>query len=322
MKPAFEAFLAVAEKMSVTRASEDLHVTQQCVSDHIRRLEQEYGVRLFERRPKLQLTDAGLLMQKSLQSVRIIEGNLQQNMASIARGSQGSFSLGISTSRAPIILPNVLSRYYSEYPQVSISFAEDDTQILEERLLAGRIDLFIGINTTPNADFEIETVAREGVMLVISRGLLKQYFTEEEIEKMRDGVDLERFSAIPFTLFFQTGKVNHAIEEYLNSCHVALNVRYNISDSRSQIALCTAGVCAAICPKMLLQSAYQYNLSADDNSYLYMFPVLNFGDKIHIELVGHKNAIHPTYMKRFMEVVREEVRKISDESGFWAMPQR
>ena len=73
MKPAFEAFLAVAEKMSVTRASEDLHVTQQCVSDHIRRLEQEYGVRLFERRPKLQLTDAGLLMQKSLQSIRIIE---------------------------------------------------------------------------------------------------------------------------------------------------------------------------------------------------------------------------------------------------------
>ena len=52
-------FLIAAEEMNFTKAAERLFISQQALSSHIKRLEDEYGVRLFERRPALHLTLEG-----------------------------------------------------------------------------------------------------------------------------------------------------------------------------------------------------------------------------------------------------------------------
>ena len=217
MKIGFEVFLVVARELSITKAANELHITQQCASDHIKRLEKEYNVVLFERRPKFRLTQAGEIMLHNLLNIQIMETSMSRSLAGIAEGTVGGFTLGISTSRAPIILPRVLPRYYQCYPKVNISFTEEDTQILEERLLNGQVDLFIGVNTSPHPDYKIQTLTTDEIILVISAKLLRREFTEQEIRQMEDGIDLKRFSNIPFTQSFKTGKVNHAIQEYLDS---------------------------------------------------------------------------------------------------------
>ena len=54
-----EYFLIAAEELNFTRASERLFITQQALSSHIKRLEEEYNIQLFERRPALHLTLEG-----------------------------------------------------------------------------------------------------------------------------------------------------------------------------------------------------------------------------------------------------------------------
>ena len=307
MRVGFEVFLAVARELSISEAAKQLHITPQCASDHIRRLEREYGTPLFQRKPRLRLTAAGEIMFHSLQNMRTIETSMEKNLESVAQGTQGTFTLGISTSRAPIILPRVLPRYYRDFPNVNISFSEEDTQVLEQRLLSGQIDLFIGVNTTPHPEFCITTLATEDIMLVISAELLSRNFSPQEISAMRDGIDLNRFFSVPFTLSFKTGKVNHALEEYLNYHNVQLKVIYNISDSETQIMLCTTGICAALCPKMLLDTAHRHNLSCSPGSYLHMFPVKNLGRRLRIDLVRHRDAIQPHFIRHFMQIMQEEV---------------
>ena len=312
MRIGYAVFLAVAEELSISKAAQQLHITQQCASDHIKRLEKEFNVALFERKPKFQLTAAGEVMRQSLQNMQILEASMSRNLDSIARGARGTFTLGISTSRAPIILPQVLQRYYQEFPNVNISFTEEDTKLLEEDLLSGKIDLFIGINTTPHADYEITTLVTEGIMLVISDALLRQHFNAGEIEKMRNGVDLNQFSKVPFVLSFKSGKVNHAIQEYLIYNNVQLNVPYNISDIKTQIQLCATGLCASLCPKMLLQNAYIHNSSCQNKqSYLHAFPIKHLGRDLHIDLVSHKNVMHPDFIRRFVDILKEEVAEIA-----------
>ena len=199
MKIGFEVFLVVAREMSITKAANELHITQQCASDHIKRLEKEYNVVLFERRPKFRLTQAGEIMLHNLLNIQIMETSMSRSLAGIAEGTVGGFTLGISTSRAPIILPRVLPRYYQCYPKVNISFTEEDTQILEERLLNGQVDLFIGVNTSPHPDYKIQTLTTDEIILVISAKLLRREFSKQEIRQMEDGIDLKRFSNIPFT---------------------------------------------------------------------------------------------------------------------------
>ncbi len=313
MRIGFEVFLEVAKELSITKAAETLHITQQCASDHIKRLEKEYGVQLFERKPKFKMTPAGMIMLRSLQNIQIVESGMARNLKDISEGTQGTFSMGISTSRAPIILPGVMKRYHDVYPNINISFSEEDTQILEERLLSGQIDLFIGVNTAPYSDFNITTLATEEIMLVISEILLKEHFSAPEIEKMMKGVDIHCFSEIPFTLSFKTGKVNHVIEEYLNYHNINLNAIYNISDSETQIMLCTTGICASLCPKMLLQTAHRYNLSCREGKRLFMLPIKNLDRRIRIELVTHKNVLYPQYIQHFIEIVKEETSAIASQ---------
>ena len=59
MNISLEYFLTVAEERSITRAAEKLFVSQQCVSSHIKKLEQIYQAELFARRPVFRLMPEG-----------------------------------------------------------------------------------------------------------------------------------------------------------------------------------------------------------------------------------------------------------------------
>ena len=247
-------------------------------------------------------------MRSSLQQMKIMERNMERTLSFYSKGSMGNFTVGISTSRAPIILPLVLPEFSQEFPLVHVSFDEEDTQILEERLRQGNIDLFIGVNTTPDDNFEIHTIAYDEIMLVIPETLLEQYFSAEQVNSMKGTADLRDFTEIPFVLpNFTTGKVSHVIQEYLASHHVQLNVQYNISDSETQIDICSAGRCAAICPRMLLGYVDQNNRLAGTNVQLRVFSLKDIWEKLSIDLVIHKSVVYPPYVIRFMELVKEKI---------------
>lgn len=313
MKTGFEIFLITAEELSISRAAQRAFVTPQCVSDHIKRLEQEYHILLFDRKPKLKLTPAGEVMQQSLRNIQILENSMSSSLADMEKGERGKFTLGISTSRAPIILPAVLSRYYKMFPNVNISFCVEDTKILEERLLRGEVDLFIGVNTDPHPDINLTPLAQDEIMLIISSGLLHQHFDETEIKQMERGIDMTRFTKIPFTLSFKTGKVNQVIQEYLNYYNLHLEVVYNISDSETQILLCASGICASLCPRMLLATAHRHNLTCDEHNKLYMLPIRNLGRPLRIDLASHKNMVQPLFIRQFIQILQEEVRFIAQD---------
>lgn len=304
MKPGFQVFLAVAKHLSFTAAAGELNVTPQCVSDHIKRLEEEYDVLLFERRPHFKLTTAGAIMLNNLQNINIMEDYMARELENVSQGQRGSFTLGISTARAPIILPHVLPQYYHEFPDVNISFSEEDTAQLEMKLINGDIDLFIGVNTTPHPKLQIHTIATEGIYLIISARLLHLHFSAEEIESMKQGVDLDKFISIPFTLAFEGGKVNHVIQEYFTERKLRLNVQYNISDSETQIMICATGISAALCPRMLTSTAYIHNLSCNQQNYLYMFPINGMDQKIRIDLVSRNGVTYPRFIQRFIEITK------------------
>ncbi len=159
-----EIFMLVAEEMSISRAAQKACVTQQCVSDHIKRLEQQHNVRLFTRRPRFQLTDAGQTMLRALRNMQAMERTMNDDLKRWAEGTKGHFTLGIGTSRARAILPLVLPEYAQRFPEVEIDVVMDDTVMLTEKLRQGKVDLFIGVNPAHDADFRFEPVCDDEIM--------------------------------------------------------------------------------------------------------------------------------------------------------------
>ena len=75
-------------------------VTQQCLSDHIKRLEAQYGVPLFNRKPKISLTEYGAALQRAVQNIKVIETNLERSCTKSRRKS-AELSCSESTPRGP-----------------------------------------------------------------------------------------------------------------------------------------------------------------------------------------------------------------------------
>ena len=87
MNTSQKMFLLAVEEMSFTKAAKRAYITQQALSDHIRKLEQEYQASLFERKPHLALTPAGLALHKNLLEIQLLENNIRTEIQDISGGN-------------------------------------------------------------------------------------------------------------------------------------------------------------------------------------------------------------------------------------------
>lgn len=313
MRQSYRMFLMTVEEMSIGRAARRAFVTQQCVSDHIRRLEEEYGVQLFERKPALRLTGAGEEMVRALRNMDILEKNMEATLREFSDGRRGAFAVGISTSRAQILLPPVLKRYGENFPDAEISFYVNDTVVLEEKLLDGKIDLFLGVNTQMRPEFQVMPLAVDKMSLIISRSLFQKFFGSRQLEEFKAGVELSAFSDVPFVLYYETGALNLVIRQHLLNHGIHLkNTRYHISDCDTQINLCISGLCAAIIPEMLDRHIRDHNAKCGSGEEIYVFPIRDFSYPLRVDLVCHRDVRLPFYIRAFCEIMKEEAGRLAE----------
>lgn len=311
-----EVFMLVAEEMSISRAAEKACVTQQCVSDHIKRLEQFHKVKLFTRRPRFQLTDAGETMLRTLRNMQAMERNMNDDLKRLAEGTMGRFTLGIGTSRARAMLPLVLSDYSHIFPDIEINFVLDDTVVLAEKLKQGKIDLFVGVNANHDEDFLFTPLCDDEICLIISNDLLKRSFGQKYHEMLKGKIDLNQFCHVPFSYHFSTSTVSHMVNSFLDENHITLKIPYRISDTETQISMCAAGLCAALCPHMLLSSVKSHNLHCQSEKFIHELSIKEFNSFLRIEMVSLKSANMPRYISEFIEILKNDAPKMSSTSQY------
>lgn len=108
-----ETFLAVCRHMNFTKAARELNITQPAVSHHIHYLEQAYGTVLFQHNGKrLQLTEAGEILRRTLLTMKHDEQHLQKRMQQAASGTR-DYSFGATLSVAEFMINEALGRFCS-----------------------------------------------------------------------------------------------------------------------------------------------------------------------------------------------------------------
>ncbi|MGY6126901.1 LysR family transcriptional regulator (plasmid) [Paraburkholderia strydomiana] len=136
-----ETFVWLARLRSFRLTAERLHATQAAISSRISALEQELGVRLFERGPK-----EATLTQNGTKALPFAEQMLKLNQAMISSVGDrskvsGLLRLGAIESIVHTWLPDLLKRIRDEYPNFAIELTSDTSSNLSTQLINGHIDV-------------------------------------------------------------------------------------------------------------------------------------------------------------------------------------
>ena len=218
-----EYFLAAAEEMNITRAAERLFISQQALSSHLKRLEEEYGVPLFERRPSLRLTMFGEQMAFYGRQIIQAEANMRGAFSDISKNHRGTLRLGISRLRGKTFFPVIWDFYHASHPNISIELIHGNSKTFEDLLQSGKIDLYIGVDVVENANRKIYELTKEKVQCCFSEELLKTYYPEEWEQILGDfkqGADLKRLLRLPFITVRQGNRLRKGIDAFFSSCRL------------------------------------------------------------------------------------------------------
>lgn len=136
-------FLQVAQTLNVTRAAEELHVSQPALSRQIKLLEDELGTLLFERLPQgLKLTPAGLALLPHLAAILARIEQTAEIVRPFATGQKGRLVIGATPGLAVGFLPPVLAAYLRRFPEAEtvVQVRSTSAELLRQ-LHEGEIDL-------------------------------------------------------------------------------------------------------------------------------------------------------------------------------------
>lgn len=133
--------VAVADVGHFGRAAEACDVTQPTLSVQIQKLERELGIDLLERSPRnIMLTPAG---ERVVERARLVldEADAIATIAAHARNPEaGTIRVGLFPTLAPYLLPHVVPKVLSRFPDLEVLLVEEKTEVITEQLRTGKLE--------------------------------------------------------------------------------------------------------------------------------------------------------------------------------------
>ena len=303
MNISLEYFLMVAEEESISRAAQRAMVSQQDMSNHIRRLEKQYGL-LFQRKPKFVLTPVGEAVLSTYRQVRVLENGLSDRLRDLQEHSVGVIRLGLHSARARILVPPVAVGFHSQYPKVRLEVVSGDTAVFEDRLERGELNLFLGVNAAEHPGFHCTAVATEPIYFIAAESLLARFLSQPPAS---DVITVEQLSQLPLIFSPEISKTQSHITDFLAQNGLGTMPQIVVGDYTLQLRLAAQGLGGCFCPEMHLNEVH--SLLQPPKPVLRRLSVAGFQARNTLTLVRNRRMYQPRYLDIFSAILAKEAQR-------------
>jgi DNA-binding transcriptional LysR family regulator len=161
--------VSIAKHQGVSKAAEELYVSQPTLSKFVQNLENYLGQPIFRRLGnKFLLTYAGKRYVETAQAMLKMKKELDHELSDIIKKNIGEIKIAIPIMRGIYILPRALPIFHEKFPQVRITVHETNSASMEQMILNGEIDLAFFVLPVRHPDITYEILNREELLLVMS----------------------------------------------------------------------------------------------------------------------------------------------------------
>lgn len=235
-----ESFLAVAEYGSFTRAAERLHMAQPALSQLIRDLERELGLRLFDRTTRrVELTEGGREFRgasaKILDEIEIAVRNAND----LAERKRGRVVIAAPPLLAAVLMPAAIAELKQRHPNIQAVLLDARTDTIVEAVRLGQADCGLGTFSKVEDGIERLPLGRDSLML---------FCYADHRFAGRDSVSWKELVNERLIVLTRDSDIRRLVEVGFESGEVPLDPTYEVSMISTAVALVEAKLGIAVLP--------------------------------------------------------------------------
>lgn len=298
--PSLEYFCAIVEQGKITAAADYLHITQQALSGYLKRLEDHYGIALFNRTPFLELTPFGVDLYKSCVQIRDIQNQIEEAL------SRHNNELTIRLACPPSLSGNLyhilpLRKYRKLYPNVRL---ELKTTLPDKQLqnIEKGISDFLIVNHDKFNQGRYLKLDEKPHYIICHQTLLAKCHDDkyQDLIKKQDAeVSLKDFAQFPYLSIAIYGQFQKQLDEWAKNKDIKLKKTSESVEKMITIEMCNMGL------GFLIGSWYD-TLLFEKNPEILCFPMVEPDIKKVIGLFAKTETLNIPHMKDFWNLCSRE----------------
>lgn len=161
--------LCIAKHQNITKAAQELFISQPTLSKHLKKLERELDLKLFSRVDNCYIpTYAGRRYMEYASKVLALTQDWEKELSDLVTSSAGEINIAFPLMRSSCMIPRILPAFHKLHPGIQVNFFEETYGIQERLLEDTRIDFAIFSECSPSPKLEYETLGREEILLAVS----------------------------------------------------------------------------------------------------------------------------------------------------------
>lgn len=181
-----EAFISVAKLKSFSKAANHIYLSQPTISSHISSLEKELNIQLFDRNSKeVNLTPAGKCFLEYAIDIINTRNNAVNCLCNFDNNISGTLNLGASTTPCNTIVPSLINKFFSEYPQIKFNILEQSSGEIIQDIIDLNCEIGIVGNISSNDKIKSYCLMEDELVVVSSPnfGLADEISLEEFLKQ-------------------------------------------------------------------------------------------------------------------------------------------
>jgi DNA-binding transcriptional LysR family regulator len=162
-----KVFYTVARRLNFTKASEELLISQPAVTKHIKELESQFDLALFDRKGnRVSLTPAGKVLLKHTENIQEIYRQIEFDLNQFNHELKGVLRVGSSTSITQYVLPPLLAQFHGIHKDVKVELLSGNSEQIENALLDKSIELGVIESKSKRREIHYTPFLRDEIVLV------------------------------------------------------------------------------------------------------------------------------------------------------------
>ncbi len=290
--------LKIQQYASISKAAEEIFISQPALSKFLKNLEQEIGAPLFSRIGNTLIpTYVGTRYLEYARKIADLQDNWNLECVDMLGEARGKFSVTLPPLRSACIIPGILEKFYQRYPQVQVTITEESSLVKKHWLSSKEIDLVIYSDTEPQLSLISEALGKEEVVLIMSpdNPLAENGITREGCR--HPWLDLRLITQGYFVLNPPDQTTGRLAAQLLDAAGITPNVLLHTRNTDVSIRMAAAGTALAFAPE-----SYVRNINFEKKPLC--FSVGNPKTEITLYAFYQNGRYLPSYVKHFIELAK------------------